>query len=256
MSAAIFAVCYTTYLSYGVLGAPTQGWQPPSQNDMAAMQEAVAPPWVSAPATRGTFKILYSCTFTLALCVYSAIHLNLPSEENKFTYYRRKSKWVVVAIFAPEIVLYTAWEQWLTVKQITELGQVQSNEFQHITLLDGFYAVMGGYVVDLPDPMFPNTNKSIRSTITPAGIIQLAKKGGFSLASHQTIQDKSKADVLAKILTCFQVSFLVIQSSARKANGYPLTLLEVHTLVHVVCALLMYALWFRKPLSIQDPTVI
>jgi len=30
----------------------------------------------------------------------------------------------------------------------------------------------------------------------------------------------------------------------------------VHTLVHVVCALMMYALWFHKPLNIQDPTVV
>jgi hypothetical protein len=120
-------------------------------------------------------------------------------------------------------------------------------------------------VVDLPE--------SVRSTITPDGIIHLANRGVFPQVSHQTIQDKGKADVLAKILVCFQVSFLVIQvscisrshnirklkccqSSARKAGGYPLTLLEAHTLVHVVCALLMYALWFRKPLNIQDPTVV
>jgi len=46
------------------------------------------------------------------------------------------------------------------------------------------------------------------------------------------------------------------QSIARKVHGYPLTLLELHTLVHVICAFAMYALWFRKPLDIQEPTVI
>jgi hypothetical protein len=68
---------------------------------------------------------------------------------------------------------------------------------------------MGGYVVDLP--IF-NAGKSVRrSTITPAGIILLAKNDAFPITSHQAIQDKSKADLLAKILVCFQVSFLVIQ---------------------------------------------
>lgn len=32
--------------------------------------------------TRGTWSLLYSCIFTLALCVYSAIHLNIPAREN------------------------------------------------------------------------------------------------------------------------------------------------------------------------------
>lgn len=46
------------------------------------------------------------------------------------------------------------------------------------------------------------------------------------------------------------------QSLARKVHGYPLTLLELHTLVHVICAFAMYGLWFRKPLEIYEPTVV
>jgi hypothetical protein len=32
--------------------------------------------------------------------------------------------------------------------------------------------------------------------------------------------------------------------------------LEVHTLVHVVCALLMYILWLKKPVDVRDLTVV
>jgi hypothetical protein len=35
-----------------------------------------------------------------------------------------------------------------------------------------------------------------------------------------------------------------------------MTLLEIHTLVHVVCALIMYGLWLQKPLNVQDQTLI
>ncbi len=38
--------------------------------------------WIPEPNTRGTWSLLYSCIFTLALCVYSAIHLNIPAREN------------------------------------------------------------------------------------------------------------------------------------------------------------------------------
>ena len=46
---------------------------------------------------------------------------------------------------------------------------------------------------------------------------------------------------------------MLIQTVSRRIVGYPITLLEVHTLVHVACAIGMYGLWFQKPLDIRDP---
>ena len=69
--------------------------------------------WVSEPRGRGTWSLLYSCIFTLFLCVYTAIHLNVPPQhESSFVFYMRKTKWVLIALLAPEIVLYSAWLQW------------------------------------------------------------------------------------------------------------------------------------------------
>jgi hypothetical protein len=94
------------------IGAPLQVWQPPYDN-LTALEKDIAPQWVSAPLYRGTFEILYSCTFTLALCVYTAIHLNVPlPSRDKTAYFRTKTKWALIALIAPEVVLYTAWHQW------------------------------------------------------------------------------------------------------------------------------------------------
>jgi hypothetical protein len=69
--------------------------------------------WIHEPEVRGTWGILSSCLFTLTLCVYTAIHLNVPRSEESFgARVLRKSKWVLVAIFAPEVVLYSAYVQW------------------------------------------------------------------------------------------------------------------------------------------------
>lgn len=92
-----------------------------------------------------------------------------------------------------------------------------------------------------------------RLTISPKGIYFLARHGHFLRIPESTIEDKSKADVLAKLLVCLQVTWLLIQTVGRKIAGYPITLLEVHTLVHVACAIAMYGLWFQKPLDIRDP---
>ncbi|KIW27464.1 uncharacterized protein PV07_07198 [Cladophialophora immunda] len=69
--------------------------------------------WKSEPDSRGTWTLLYSCLFTLFLCVYSAIHINIPARgDSGNAQFWRKVKWVVVAILAPEIVLYSAWQQY------------------------------------------------------------------------------------------------------------------------------------------------
>lgn len=78
-----------------------------------ALHNDVAPPWVDGPRERGTWQILYSCLFTLLLCVYSANHLNVPMKgETIVGACLRKTKWAIVAVFAPELVVYTAFEQW------------------------------------------------------------------------------------------------------------------------------------------------
>lgn len=38
---------------------------------------------------------------------------------------------------------------------------------------------------------------------------------------------------------------MIVQCIARKVNGYPLSLLGIHTMVHVLCALIIYFLWWR-----------
>ena len=57
------------------LAGPTQA---PTQN-FTALRTDIAPPWVPDPDNRGTWSLLYSCVFTLVLCVWTAIHLNIPS---------------------------------------------------------------------------------------------------------------------------------------------------------------------------------
>ena len=110
---------------------------------------------------------------------------------------------------------------------------------------------MGGFAADIK-----HLHNSItqRVAITTDGILFLARHGYFCRVKKDEIQDKSKADLLAKGLVCVQVLWVAGQAIERKVAGYPITLLEVHTLVHVVCAVVMYGLWIRKPMNVQDPT--
>jgi hypothetical protein len=102
---------------------------------------------------------------------------------------------------------------------------------------------MGGLVVDIRD--LSDDYKEV--TLTTEGVRMLAEFERYfpPEVTQDTIQDKSKAGLIQKGLVIIQVGWMVIQCIARRAYGLPLTLLEVHTLVHVVCALIMYLFWIE-----------
>ncbi|KAL8932022.1 MAG: hypothetical protein Q9211_006574, partial [Gyalolechia sp. 1 TL-2023] len=67
--------------------------------------------WVPEPNGRGTWSLLSTCIVTTSLCVWSAVHLNVPQHERTGRQYWRKVKWLLLGLFAPELVAYVAWQQ-------------------------------------------------------------------------------------------------------------------------------------------------
>ena len=122
-------------------------------------------------------------------------------------------------------------------------GQIHSNRSKPelVDLQYDFYVTMGGFNYILDDLATSNPHM----TLTPNGVIALAGQGYFVDIGQRNIEDKSKANILTKSLICIQLSWLIIQCIARAAKGYPLTLLEIHAMVHVVCAMCMYTLWWN-----------
>jgi hypothetical protein len=68
--------------------------------------------WVSDPNGRGTSSLILSCLLTLGLCVWSALHLNIPAKgESRREYWLRQAKWFLCGVLTPEIVVLLAWRQ-------------------------------------------------------------------------------------------------------------------------------------------------
>lgn len=74
--------------------------------------------------------------------------------------------------------------------------------------------------------------------------------------SKEDLQDKSKASGLAKALVCLQASWFCVQCLVRVGQALPVTLLEINTFAHSICALLVYSLWWDKPLDVEKPTYL
>ncbi|KAK3900069.1 hypothetical protein C8A05DRAFT_36304 [Staphylotrichum tortipilum] len=237
-------------------------------NDLPALYATRAPAWVSAPNMRGTSSILYSCLLTLFACIYTALHLNVPKSGSSFaSLLFTKVVWSLVALFAPELVIVYALSQYFKARKLAKaMRKLQRDDPKAATRADadpdpdkctfdlkyGFFVAMGGFELATADGL----DERIR-TLSPKGLLKLAAVNiaPFMIPSSR-IEDQSKADTLQKALVLLQVGWVMLQCIARKAYGLPITLLELHTMMHVVCAVAMYAFWLQKSHNLRSAEVL
>jgi hypothetical protein len=72
----------------------------------------------------------------------------------------------------------------------------------------------------------------------------------------EDLQDRCKADAFTKAFAILQSGWLVVQSIARVLVGLPITQIELMTLSFVVCALVMYGLWWNKPFDAEREIIL
>ncbi|KAI5790987.1 hypothetical protein FPQ18DRAFT_260286, partial [Pyronema domesticum] len=231
--------------------------------------------YVPSPNGRGTADIILSSIITLTLCVYTSIHLNIAPNSNLFSIFGFGIKratvyqfyWVITALIAPEFVLFASFNQWKTARRLfPEILQptitVSSDikNWSHTTMTSAFFVVMGGVAYrrgtdfGIPEAAlkFPNL------ILTPECFLELATRKMIhpGILDTRSITERSKADALAKFLICVQALWMAINVVARKAGGLPSTLIELNVVVHVVVTVVVYGMWWYKPLGVQNPIIL
>ncbi|KAF4965154.1 hypothetical protein FSARC_7021 [Fusarium sarcochroum] len=246
-----------------------------------ALSTIIAPSFVGNPEFRGTMTIIWSCIITLIACLYTALHLNVPGDTKALPMLREKFKWVVIGLVAPEVVLYLASSQFLDARRLSQeltllwrqqhepnsdsimLGDLDDSIKKEDPCFDikyGFFVIMGGLEVDVRKFEHFTAHWAPRGTLQSGtlrlsvnGVLQLARLGHFLPIPRSKINDKSKADTLQKVFVMTQVTWMATQCIVRKAYGVPISLLEIHTMVHVICAIVMFLFWIKKPKDMLDP---
>jgi hypothetical protein len=253
------------------------------------------PSYQPSPPGRGTVQLLSTCIITLVLCIWTAIHMNVPGrkERGKWTRLGNKALWALLALFAPEMVVWRAFVQRQSASKLRDAcnkillleqgeqhsaeAQQEENEGQVEVTTDvernggkatdtkkgrwslslGYFGVMGGFEVEHPK-LQGDAGDDSDFTLTPQGVLLFRELNLLPSAEvlKHSVNDKNKTDSLAKGLVCFQAIWMLIQTVARKASGLPVTLLELNTLAHVVCAVVLYVLWWDKPQDVKEPEVI
>lgn len=235
----------------------------------------------------------------MGLCLWTALHLNIPQHGKSSVQRWRKLRWLIMGLLAPELVAYTAWYQRRAASRLTgimkiilkikpsavnhrtvmarfmarlvfkdrksndhdiEMSAPRNIKHRHPwTMTHSFYASMGGFAFDTDEakPQFLPNGRT-RLAISSKGLIYIAEREPDLIPdlSRDFIRDKSKADGLAKLLVCLQALWFCVQCILRIAQGYGVGLLELNIFGHAICALLIYTLWWEKPLDIEEPTLL
>jgi hypothetical protein len=155
-----------------------------------------------------------------------------------------------VTLIAPEFITMQAYNNWYKAsKSVQKMRDLLLQDW-HIT--HGFYAEMGGFAVQFDDKSY--------YTLDFEQILWLIQNENLTTSdltvSKEDIQDRSKANVFTKSVTCLQALWLVVECITRTAQHLPISQLELATCSYVACALITYCFWREKPLDANQQVMI
>ncbi|TFK70513.1 hypothetical protein BDN72DRAFT_766373 [Pluteus cervinus] len=157
---------------------------------------------------RTLLDIVRSCLFTIAACVYRAIHQNIPDPEA--TWLERmweRIKITFLALLAPEIMVW--WSMKHEVSPSSLARDKLTSDNTGWTLTHGHFVEMGGFV-----------RKDNRNVLLPEDFLAAFTEGHLDIdalrkVSEKEIQDHSKGDMLSKGLVAMQTTWFVCECVTR-----------------------------------------
>ena len=104
--------CAFTYISLIYLMTPPGGYFSRGDGGDDADKRYNEPIiWKPLPTTRGTYSIISSCLLVWGLCMWSAIHLNIPSKRSAKWQWVEKCEWLFWGMLYPEVITFLALQQ-------------------------------------------------------------------------------------------------------------------------------------------------
>lgn len=210
--------------------------------------------WYDQPNRRGTFDIIKTCGGTIFLLCWSSVYPNVPSLKSgvlgKFVH---RLKMFLIAVLGPEFIFMTALGQlnaaWRGRKAWRQGGHLDW------TLRHCFFANMGGVHLAFRD------RNSAGSPSFPVDCEQLLylvqhKHMPRPEISEEDINDRNRADELARAIAIVQALWFTINAVTRAATGLHVTTLELTTLSFVFQMTCSSLCWWYKPMDISRPITV
>ncbi|EJT69314.1 hypothetical protein GGTG_12933 [Gaeumannomyces tritici R3-111a-1] len=132
--------------------------------------------FVQAPPIRGTMEIVWSCLSVILLCTWSILHLNVPPQHRprgwrqkmrwELAQLRKKLKWMVITLVAPELLLGFVFVAFISVRQSTKkLQELANDDRVPWSKTHSWFANQGGFFIHFPPHLWdpPATESATRS---------------------------------------------------------------------------------------------
>ncbi|KAF2035351.1 hypothetical protein EK21DRAFT_13858, partial [Setomelanomma holmii] len=203
--------------------------------------------WASEPDGRGTIGLLWSCFATMFLCIWNAIHLNVPAPSDyEMRIFGRRIRYVLWCLLAPEYFASMALNQFVEVRRLQAKSPGWSLKKCYFFMMRGFvYEVDSGEGKE--QKTFPVTEHY--------RLIQ-EKKLPWPEVDDRDIANRARADWILKSIAVAQVLWFITQIIGRAAQGLAVITLELFTIGNVFCAILMYSFMWEKPYDVRIPVII
>ncbi|KAJ7104974.1 hypothetical protein C8R44DRAFT_886979 [Mycena epipterygia] len=188
---------------------------------------------------RRLFDIIWGCLTTIFACTWVSVHPNLPPpNQGWLALFWRRLKMMLIAILAPELMVGFAVRQFRAARMF-------SKELD-ASMTHGFFISMGGFVS--------------RVGHHPIVTKEQLKDPKYALEIQHVevdaIMNGSKGDTFTKGIALLQGLWFVTQYLARVHQHLPVTQLEVATLAFAVVNVLIWSLWWAKPLDVERPIAV
>ena len=223
-----------------------------ADNTTFTLVDNVAEPkqgWTAGPNGRGTLDIVWSCGFTMFLCSWSVLCLNVPGpDDSRFKMFRRRIYVTALAFLGPEFIFQIALGQWVSARR--SVKEFRASGYAKWTMNHAFYADMGGFILQTRDwKPFPIDAKQLHYLVTKGHV-------AFPALEKELIADKNKVDGLLRFLTLCQIVWFLIDMAGRAVQGLAITCGELTTAAFIVCSCGTTICWYHKPADIAVPETI
>lgn len=74
--------------------------------------------WKDAPEGRGTSNVLWLCVSTLLICVWSALHMDVPKHKRFWSGLLTRCGWLFVGLLMPEVLVLVALGQLIDARRL------------------------------------------------------------------------------------------------------------------------------------------
>ncbi|KAF8327811.1 uncharacterized protein EI90DRAFT_3067085, partial [Cantharellus anzutake] len=196
---------------------------------------------------RTMWGIVYSCLLTVFACIWTAVHPNLPRTDDDASVFKSRVLLMVLSLVSPEWTLARAWAEFVISRKTSEKCEMVEGwtlTHSYFVAMNGFFDPSKGSSVD------PNELQQYPEIIENTGNTR------WAAITKEEILDKSKGDSFSKFIIILQLLWFITQYVGRWASHLHTSQLETMTLAYAALCLLLYVLWWHKPVNVQLPIYV